>query len=195
METSKEYIDQLSNGDEAALTQWVKDELPRLYGLCLRLSGHPQEAEDLVQDTFIRALHGMKQFKGRSTISTWLYRIAVNTWKNRIRYQSRRKFNLHLSLSGNNTGEEEEKDIDIPEQKPSPMTQLERKDTDEQVVDALNKMKEEDKSIIILRDIEQKSYEDIADVLGLNLGTVKSRLSRARDAFRQIYTMLEVKNR
>lgn len=179
---AEEFLKKLREHDRDAMTEFVKTELPRVYNFCFRLCRRQADAEDLAQDTFVRALRGLQNFRGASSLSTWLYRIAANTWKNRVRYESRRHASAHVPLNQ----EEDQKPLDITDGSPRPEHVSEMKEEIEALHKALSQMKEDEKIIIVLKDIEDRSYEDIATILDINIGTVKSRLSRARAELREI---------
>lgn len=176
--------------DPKALADFVHDELPRVYNLCLRLCQNQTDAEDLCQDVFVKAVAGLKNFRGDSQISTWLYRITLNTWKNTVRYEKRRKKSAHIPLWNKNDDDGDQSEGDLPENKPSPAVWAEISEEHRRLMKALDGMSQEEKSVIVLRDIEDKSYEDISAVLSLNVGTVKSRLSRARERLRSEFHRL-----
>jgi len=183
--------------NEEAMAKMVREELPGVYNLCFRLSSNREDAEDLSQETFLKAIRAIHKFKGQSTLATWLYRIAVNTWKNKVRHQVRRKFKFHISLSGSakESGDGDSPNRELNDGRPLPLEQLEKKEGDKKVIAALGNLEENEKAIIVLKDIDQKSYEEIAKVLNLNLGTVKSRLARAREKFRTKFALQRVKTR
>ncbi|MCB4757170.1 MAG: sigma-70 family RNA polymerase sigma factor [Elusimicrobia bacterium] len=187
----------LENWNEQTMAKMVKEELPRIYNLCYRLCQNKEEAEDLAQDTFLKAIRAIPKFKGESSVSTWLYRIAVNTWKNRVRHQTRRFFKVHISLSSSaeESWDGEPKEIELKDPSPSPPEELERIEGEALMIKTLDNLGDEEKAIIILKDVDQKSYEEIAEVMNINLGTVKSRLSRAREKFREVYKYWRVRKR
>lgn len=174
------------------MEELVQGELPKIFNLCLRLCRNTDDASDLCQDTFVRAVKSIRDFREESQISTWLYRIAVNTWKNRIRSESRRRFQFHMPLSNPNP-DEEGKELELTDTSPLPEEQAQKNETHRTLHLALHQMEPDDKSIVVLKDIEDRSYEDIADILDINVGTVKSRLSRARQKLREIHHKLEGK--
>jgi len=152
-----------------------------VFNLALRLTGNRSDAEDLAQDALIRALRALPSFRGDSQLSTWVYRITVNAWKNRVRAEKSRGFWKTISFGafGN------EKDDDSPEFEPpaadAPLdTDLEKEGTAKIVQQALLQLDADDRAIVVLREIEERSYGEIGEVLGLAEGTVKSRLFRAR---------------
>jgi len=181
-----ELLSRVKQGDQDAIQELVHDELPRVYNLCLRLCRRPADAEDLCQDVFVNALRSLKSFKGDSAVSTWLYRITVNAWKNRIRHDHRRHQNVHVSINSWDA-DDERPAIDLRDTRLTPEQQMEANESRIVLMKALELLGPEEKFIVILRDIEQKSYEEISKIMDLKVGTVKSRLARARDHLRELF--------
>ena len=154
-----------------------------VYNLALRLTGNAADAEDLAQDALIRALKALPGFRGDSSPATWAYRITVNTWKNRVRSEKRRAFWKTVSL-GFYSGEEEDDGLQIAADEPPLDKDLETAETGSLVQKALLKLDEESRAVIVLREIQGQSYEEIAAALEVPVGTVKSRLFRAREALK-----------
>jgi RNA polymerase sigma-70 factor (ECF subfamily) len=190
MPESPEFIEKLRRGDPATVDQMVKHELPRIYNLCLRLSRNPSDAEDLAQETFVHAVRSLPNFKGESQLSTWLYRIAVNVWKNRVRYDRRRASGKHVSLSGPAGDDEDEAPLDLPGLDRPPEEWVALQSEHQLLLQAMTLLDDEDRVVIVLRDLEDRPYEEIADILKLNLGTLKSRISRAREELREVLRRL-----
>jgi len=156
-----------------------------VYNLALRLSGNPADAQDIAQDAFIRALRGLAGLRDSALAGTWLYRIVMNVWKNRVRSEKRRAFWKTFSLD---RGEEDGDDppalqIASPE-KPADDA-MEQQNEKEILEKALAALEPEDRAMLVLREIDGRSYEEIAGIAEIPLGTVKSRISRAREALRQ----------
>ncbi len=151
-----------------------------MYNLALRLTGNRADAEDLAQDALLRAIKALPRFRGESLASTWAYRITVNAWKNRVRSEKRRKFwrTVTLGLVTGDDGEDEIRDIKADD--PPLDADLAKAEKSAAVQKALLTLDGDDRAIVILREIEERSYEEIGSVLGLPQGTVKSRLFRAR---------------
>ncbi|MBI4347065.1 MAG: sigma-70 family RNA polymerase sigma factor [Elusimicrobia bacterium] len=158
-----------------------------VYNLAFRLVGNEQDAEDLAQDAMIRALKALGRFRGECQVTTWLYRITVNTWKNRVRSEKRRGLwkRVTFGLLGDSDDEEESLAEKLPSGEPAPDSGLETEDRAAAVQRALQELEPESRAVIVLRDLEGQSYEEIALQLGLPEGTVKSRLNRGRDALKQ----------
>ena len=188
----KPLVRRLKRRDETAFKQLVKRHKSLVYNVCLRMLSNSEEAEDIAQDVFVRAFLSIGSFREEARLSTWLYRIAVNLCKNRIKYYARRSANLHSSIdfvaeknwrngSGRITGEPE----------PGPDQNLEAFQTEAFIPEALMAVDEDFRKLLILRDIEGLSYIDIMTVTGLPEGTVKSRLHRARTALARAYEKVQ----
>jgi RNA polymerase sigma-70 factor (ECF subfamily) len=163
-------------GDKASFDELVLKHKDRLFNLCLRFLGDYQEANDSAQEVFVKVYRSLKRFRFESAFSTWLYRIAVNTCKNKLKsseYRHRKKM-VHLDNPGD-TGA-----LEIRDETRSPLLELEKKERLNLIRRAIDSLPPEQKMVVVLRDIEGVSYEDIAHITGYSLGTVKSRLSRAR---------------
>ncbi len=158
-----------------------------VYNLALRLVGNPIDAEDLAQDALIRALKALPNFRGDSAQTTWVYRITVNTWKNRVRSEKRRSFWKTLPLhalfgAGEDASEERDTEGALAADDPALDAGLETEEVGREVHQALQSLDEENRAVVVLRDIKGLSYQEIGEALGLAEGTVKSKLSRARSA-------------
>jgi len=171
-----------NSSDEFA--QIIQDEWQKIYGLCFRLMGNSHDAEDLCQEAFAKAFKNYRKFEGRSQVSTWIYRIVVNAWKNKLR--SKKKI-FFFGLFRGNDGSPSDEESGFPEPKgndPLPEERLEKLESDKLLQEGLMSMIPEEREIIVLRDLEGKSYEELAGLFQIPLGTVKSRLSRARESLR-----------
>lgn len=167
-------------GNRDAFDDLVLKHQHRVFNLCYRFLGDYQDANDLAQDTFVKVYQSLKRFRLESTFSTWLYRIAVNTSKNRLKslaYKYKRKT---VSLNSPERPENPAPAIEIRDETQSPMMELERKERLTFIQKAIDTLPAEQKTIVVLSDIEGLSYDEIATVTGHKLGTVKSKLARAR---------------
>lgn len=161
----------------------------KVYGLAYRLMGNEEDAKDLAQEAFLRAFTSLERFRGNSAFSTWLYRIVVNVCIDEMRKRKRERTRSlsekpHLDESEPASGASL-KERDIADSSPGPAEQLESKELSDVVRKAIDELSEHYRTAIILRDIEGFSYEEIAAITGCSLGTVKSRLNRARNALRE----------
>jgi RNA polymerase sigma-70 factor, ECF subfamily len=164
--------------------QVMRENGPLIYTLAVRLTGSTADGQDLAQETFVKAYENFSKFREDSSAGTWLYRICVNLWKNRVRYEKRRSFWKHFSLE--RSGPDEDSVRELPASDPPQGASLEEADRRNAVQAALGQMEPQDRAIVVLRDMENRSYEDIAQFLDLPLGTVKSRLARSRERLRQL---------
>ncbi len=178
-----ELIRRSQRGDAGSFEGLVRLYQGRVFGLCLKLTGQRDDAEDLAQEVFIRAFHSLKGFRLEADFGTWLHRIAVNMWLNIKKKNSRV---VQLSLDDPISTEEGEvsREVAGPEGAGDPLAALEEAEFRDLVRRALMMLSEEHRTALVLRDMEGCSYEEMAVVLQCSLGTVKSRISRARKAMR-----------
>ena len=160
----------------------------RVYSICLRMLANTAEAEDIAQEVFVRAFVSIHSFREEAQLSTWLYRIAVNLCKNRLKYQSRRHYKRHRDLDGlpeSAAGRGVGKTSGEMSARPDEI--LEGLCAETRIQKALMDVEPDFRSLLILRDIQGLTYLDIMNLTGLAEGTVKSRLHRARGALRRAY--------
>jgi RNA polymerase sigma-70 factor (ECF subfamily) len=172
-------------GDKAAFDRLVLKHKDRLFNLCYRLLGDYEEANDSAQETFIKVYRSLKKFRFESAFSTWLYRIAVNTCKNRLKSSAFRQKRKMVPLDNPVLGSRSQPSREIQDESRSPAIELEKKERMRAIQEAINALAPEQKEVVTLRDIEGFSYEEVAEITGFNLGTVKSRLARARQDLRK----------
>jgi RNA polymerase sigma-70 factor, ECF subfamily len=177
-------IKAFQRGDKRAFDQLVIRHKDRIFNLCYRFIGDYEEANDSAQEAFVKAYGSLKTFRLESAFSTWLYRIAVNTCKNKLGSSSYRAKRKTVSLDNPGNNEVGALPMEIQNGTPSPLARMEEKERRRVVQTALDALPAEFKMVVALRDIEGLSYEEIAQVTGLNLGTVKSRIARARTDLR-----------
>lgn len=186
--TNKSLIEELikrsQRGDTKTFESLVTMYQGRVYGLCLKLSGNRDDAEDLAQEVFIKAFHALGGFRLEADFGTWLYRIAVNLWLNIKKRNSRTSY---ASLDDPISTENGEISREIADGNISgdPLASLEETEFRGQVRQALESLSREHKAVLVLRDMEGYSYEEIARITQCSLGTVKSRINRARQAMRE----------
>jgi len=160
---------------------------PRVYTLAIRLCGNETDGSDLAQEVFLKAWEHWESFRGDSDVSTWLYRICMNTWKNRVRSEKRRFFWKHFSLNSRRDGEDDEPSMDLPHPEAPAGTSIEKSDEQEQLRRALATLDPEDRALLVMREMEDRSYEEIAEYFEVPIGTVRSRLSRSREKLAQAF--------
>ena len=169
-------IRRVQNGDLNAFEDLVAAYEKNVYTLALRMVGNPQDAEDMAQEAFLKAYRSLPQFRGDSKFSVWLYRIVSNVCLDWLRAQKRRPAD---SLTEEDE-EGEESQMDLPDESALPEELLERRLTREAVQRGLLSLSAEQRQILLLREIQGLSYEEIGQTLDLEPGTVKSRIFRAR---------------
>lgn len=175
-----EYIKKAKAGDIEAFEILLSHYEQNIYTICLKMLRHPEEAYDVAQDVCIKIWKQLERFEERAKLSTWIYRLTTNTCIDYLRQQKKHQEVLYdledkdeVLLAQSCQGE----DVAL---------QVENKHKREILTMALDELRPEYKAIIILRDIEECSYEEIGEILNLSIGTVKSRLSRARNSLRKI---------
>ena len=162
-------LQRLRAGDPHAFEELVIAYQHRVFGVALRMLGSRAEAEEIAQEVFLRAHRAIADFRGEARLGTWLYAIASRLCLNRLATAERRL-----------TRGDEEALAAAPSSEPGADARLERAERDAAVREAITALPEERRIVVVLRDVEGLSYEEIAEVLGLELGTVRSRLHRAR---------------
>ena len=183
------FLERLRQRDEAAFAQLVERNQGPIYRLLLRMLRNPAEAEDVAQDVFVSAFKALDTFRGDSALSTWLYRIAQNQARNRIKYLARRTRDTGRTPIGRDEGTPGNS-AQGPEDA-HPDTSALAHEAERHLEQALAQLDDDQRELIELRDAEHLSYEEIVQLTGLPLGTVKSRLHRARLALAQRFTALQ----
>lgn len=180
------FIERLRARDERAFNELVKQYERRIFGLLLRMIGRRDEAEDLAQEVFVQVFKAIGTFRGEAKLSTWIFRIAMNLSKNRTKYLARRRVDSQDSFSS------PAEEVPIHRARNSNMGIIDRPDELlsgvelEAIVErSIAELEPEFREVLILRDVEDMSYEEIAEITGLADGTVKSRIHRARLQLKQ----------
>lgn len=176
-------------GDVRAFEELVVLYQDKVYNLSYYLAGNHADAQDLAQEVFVKAYTGLKGFRLDADLGTWLHRITVNAWLNLRR---RQKNSPALSLDDPVQTEEGEvtRTMAVLDPAGDPVEALEGKELREKVQNALLSLPEEYRTVLVLREIEDYSYDDIAEMMQCSLGTVKSRLNRARRALKEKFMSL-----
>ncbi len=181
----KVLVARFKDGDEAAFEEMVSRYWDRIYAMVLQLLRNSQDAEEVTQDAFIRAHRGLENFRGDSSFSTWLYQIATNLARNRYWYWFRRKRDKSVSFDQTVGGDSDttlaeifQADIETPQD--IAVTN----EFQERVSAAMELLNVKHREVLVLRNVKSLSYEEIANELGISIGTVKSRIARARESLR-----------
>lgn len=178
-ETDEDLVRRAKRGDSRAFGELVSRYQDRVFAQCLRWLGDARIAEDVAQDVFIAAFRAMPRFREEARFSTWIFRITVNHCKNRRLHNTRRKTDRHEPLEGLPRGDDGP-ERQLPAETLGTEAATHRSEAEELLQAALEQLEDTQRDIILLRDIQDLSYEEIADILELPRGTVKSRLHRAR---------------
>ena len=169
----KVWIDAAREGDPLAFEQLIHLYEKRVFALTRRMCKNPSDAEEAAQEAFLAAWQGLKFFRGESSFSTWLYRLTDNAALDLIRREKKRR--------GDSSLDDEEGALTLPaDPAPTPHQAIEQKELHQAVAEGLAQLSEEHRRILVMREINGLSYEEIGDILDLSPGTVKSRLARAR---------------
>ena len=175
-------IRRAQRGDADAFEQLLLEHQKNVYNLCYRMAGNPDDAMDLSQETFLRAWRCLDQYQFASAFSTWLYRLCSNICIDFLR-RRRRQQTVPLTFED---ADGEEQTYAVPDAQPLPEEQVELKLTREILQAAMAQLLPEHRAVLQLRVVNEMSYEQIADVLDIQIGTVMSRLSRARNQLKKI---------
>ena len=181
------------SGDTAAFDGLIEMYSAKLYKVAYALLGSRQDAEEVVQDTFLRAYRALGAFRGESSLETWLHRIALNLARNKYQWNHRRGGGLNVSLSvpadsDGDPGQETEQDV--PDRRMEPDQVLEHEEIGKNIMKALNGLPDNLRETMLLRHVNDMPYDQIARKLDCKVGTVKSRLSRGREMLRDTLASL-----
>lgn len=185
-----ELIKEFLKGREPAFEELVCRYEKKVYTLCYQYVGNQEDALDMAQETFLRIYRFLPRFRFDAAFSTWVYRLTVNTCLDFIRKQKKNRslsLDAPLHLAGGETVERE-----MAHHGPSPAEALEKKEMQQEILKALDRLPEEQKMPIILKEFQDMSYEEIAGVLKVPLGTVRSRISRGRLKLKTILQEMEL---
>jgi RNA polymerase sigma-70 factor (ECF subfamily) len=179
----QELVERLKRRDEAAFNAFVLRYQDRVFRILLRMLGDRAEAEDLAQEVFISIFKAIDSFRGDSQLSTWVYRVASNHCRNRLKYLARRRQKLMDDFDEEHVAAAQ--GALSPDRQGTPDRLLEARQTESLLEEGLARLDDEQRELVVLREVEHLSYEEIMAITGLPEGTVKSRLHRARSALRE----------
>jgi RNA polymerase sigma-70 factor (ECF subfamily) len=172
-------------GDTEAYEEIVRKYQKRLFNIAYRMTGDYHDAADAVQEAFIAAYRNIRGFQGRSKFSTWMYTIVVNVSRNRIRQIRKQSFHEHLSLDDPVETENGRFNIEQPSGDLTALERLENRERGQKIQECMSALDSEFREVIVLRDVQGFSYQEIAEMLNIAEGTVKSRLYRAREKVKE----------
>jgi RNA polymerase sigma-70 factor (ECF subfamily) len=178
-------VDRFKGGDQSAFDEMVSRYWDRIYSMVNQLLRNSQDAEEVTQDAFIRAHRGLVNFRGESAFSTWLYQIATNLARNRYWYWWRRKRDQSVSIDAPFGADN---DMTLAEVIPAEVETPDDITVTQEFIDrigvGMQRLSAKHREILVLRNVKNMSYEEISAVLGISIGTVKSRIARARESLR-----------
>lgn len=180
--SDKELAEKAKAGDQSAFEQLVIENQNKVYSLALRLVNDREEAADLAQEAFVKAWQGLSSFQGESSFATWVYRLTTNVCIDHLRKKKRRK-GVEPSVSLN---DEESGWAEPADRESDPQLLLERSERGKALARALARLPDWQRRTLVLRELSGLSYQEIGDALDIDLGTVKSRIARARLSLRKI---------
>ncbi len=185
----KALIERARAGDRAALGELLQHHQRRLYTVCLRMVSHPDDAAELTQDAMVRIVQSLEGFRGDARLTTWMTRIAMNLSISHLR---KRKLRRAVSLDAEHPGSNGRADAAsslvsrlADDSEPGPACRVQDREMHDHLQRAIAALDDEQRAVLVLRDVEQLDYLQIAHTLDLPVGTVKSRLFRARLALRE----------
>jgi len=181
----RRFVERLRDRDERAFNELVTVYQERVFGLVFRMLGRRDEAEDMSQEVFVQVFKAIDQFRGDAKLGTWIYRIAVNLCKNRSQYLARRYSQRQdeLEAAEHNLVEANALQSSVSLQQPDHLVQGQQ--VERIVHAAIVRMDSDFREVLVLRDIEDLSYDEIVEITGLPIGTVKSRIHRARSMLKE----------
>lgn len=174
------FIERLRSGDEDAYDRLVNEYSGGIYSMLLRLTENAEDAGDLTQETFMNAFRSIKKFRGESSVKTWLYRIAINRSRNRFRWWKSRRRSKTVSIDSVRTDDDRPLHETLAGDTPDPETEAITAERVYLLKEMLLTLPDIFREAVVLRDIEGLTYEEIAEVLEISIGTVKSRIARGR---------------
>lgn len=179
--TDEELIFRFQEGNTDAYTEIVTRYKDRLTNYIFRYVGSYDECDDIVQDTFVKVYTSKHLYKEIAKFSTWIYTIAINLAKTKLA-----KAQKYKTFSISNVYDDEDKDFDIPDEAYTPDVDANSKFLSKHIQKALSQINENYRELVILRDIDDLSYEEIVEITGLPMGTVKSRINRGREKLQEL---------
>lgn len=173
----EKLIDRAAKGDAAAFNELLGAHEKRMYAVCLRMCGNHEDAQDCLQEAMLRVFRAISGFKGQASFSTWVYRVTMNTCLDELRRRKNKQTSSLDSLL--DAGWSPSDEMDTPERHAIAA------EKQEAIRNTISELPEDMRSAIILRDIQGFSYDEIARILEINVGTIKSRISRGREKLRE----------
>lgn len=190
--SDNQIIEQIKAGADHLFDELIRRHSGKLYQVSYGLLGNREDAEEVVQDAFVRAYKALSGFRGESSFETWIHRIVVNLSRNKYQWNKRRGADLNVSLTRDS---EHDDDVEsgeermISDESLGPDTIVQSVEMENRILDGIEKMPEKLKEAMILRHVDDLSYEGIAEMLKCKVGTVKSRLARGRELLKEVLSL------
>lgn len=187
--TDVELVHELQNGVDIAYDVLISRYASKLFQVSYGLLGNKEDSEEVVQDAFVRAYKAIGQFRGDSSFETWISRIVINLSRNKYKWNKRRGSDVNISMTGkppSMDNADDMQELSIPDDKLEPNKMLESIELENRIMTGIKQMPEKLRETMILRHVEDLSYEAIAELLKCKIGTVKSRLARGREVLKSI---------
>ena len=184
-EEEAKIIRAVVDGNTNAFEDLVLEYQKQVYHITLKMTGNEEDAFDLSQETFLKAYRSLSGFRGESSFGSWIYRLASNLCIDFLRKNTRQGGGQLISLDEE---EEERRPRELPDLRYEPQSALEKKEMRQKVQEGLQRLPHEQRLILVMRDVEGFSYQEISDALKIELGTVKSRIYRARAHLARLLT-------
>jgi len=181
--SDEQLIARCRKGDARSFEGLVGRHQERVFNTVYRMVGSYEEACDLTQEAFLNAYRGLARFRGGAKFSTWMYRIALNAAYSHLRRQAARPKTVTLQTTG---GDENDPRGEPPAREDGPAVMAENREEARLMSEALMRLGAQERELVVLRDLQGRDYEEMAEILGCPLGTIKSRLHRARSALRDL---------
>ncbi|MBI5075350.1 MAG: sigma-70 family RNA polymerase sigma factor [Nitrospirae bacterium] len=181
----RELVALCRKGDIDAFEILVRNYQKKMFNMAFRITGSMEDASEVVQDAFVSAYRNLKRFEERSQFSTWIYAITVNTARNRLTQARTRSRHETDSLDDPSSAGEDMKKFEPASGEPSALDLLSRKEQQLKVQECLNRLDHDFREVIVLRDVQGFSYDEISAILSIAAGTVKSRIFRARESVKE----------
>ncbi|CUU11225.1 MAG: sigma-70 family RNA polymerase sigma factor [Fimbriimonadales bacterium] len=181
--SDERLIERFKEGDDLAFDMLVRRYEQKVYQYAYRLTRNPDDAADVVAETFLRMYNALKRFRGDAQLSTWLYRIVSNVF---FDFRKREQRHEHLPLEIQSEDDDEPMERPIPDENIDLEAHVLEQERKRVLMEAIQKLPDYQRMVLILFHIEERPYEEIAQITGLPLGTIKSRLNRARNALREL---------
>ena len=178
----RQLVERFKAGDEEAFDSLVDRHSTRAYQIAYSVLGNREDAEEVAQDAFIRMHRALPNFRGESEFTTWMYRIVINLARNKYRWNKTRMAAFHDSIDAPAEGDDvDTRKIELPDTRNTPEEEAVYAELDQALQSELGKLPEAQRQVLVMRNVLDMSYEDIADAMKCKIGTVKSRLARARE--------------